>query len=250
MIQVSEVREMMDAALDAEGSDRYLFDQDHKHAINDAITWMTSLFSSALERKKISPENLRELLYTRVFQPNVYGRIELDPNELGQYVFYIVAVNPEAEVHPSGSTLDNIVDTDSKYRDDLTFVKSDFSAANLPYEEWNQNRKNIFKKGNDVLTGEMKSYAYLNFGNYGSTSYDRSMEIEVRPNPHESFVGITYVKRPDKINNESDTIEFPYAVINLVYQRALHFISYKQGDQTNLFSVTQNDVNTLAQLLS
>lgn len=250
MIQVSEVREMMDAALDAEGSDRYLFDQDHRHAINDAITWMTSLFSSALERKKISPENLRELLYTRVFQPNAYGRIELDPGELDQYVFYIVAVNPEAEVHPDGAVPDSLVKTKSKYRDDLTFVGSSYSAANLPYEEWNQNRKNIFMKGNEVLEGEFKTYAYLNFGNYGSTSYSQSREIEVRPNPHGSFVGITYVKRPDKITSESDMIEFPYAVINMIYQRALHFISYKQGDQTNLYSVTQNDVNMLAQLLS
>jgi hypothetical protein len=258
LIQASEVVQRINAALDAEDSDRYIFDLDHKPAINDAIVWMTTLFGSALETKKIGPENLRELIYSSIFQPNKYGRIAIDPNELNREVFYIVSVNPEARTYPEDPNWSVLYDDRSAYRDDLAFVDSDYSATNLTYEEWYNNKRNVFKQGNLELSDNsyFKSYAYLNFGNVDGGDYSQSTEIVVRPNPYHNekeedrFVGITYVKRPEPIKQATDTIPFPYSVIEMLYMRALHFISYKQGDGTNLHAVTERDIQTLSQLLS
>lgn len=248
MIPVSRVVTRINAALDAEDSDRYIFEKDHRPAINDAVSWLTVLFSSALEAKKISAENLRELIRIRVWQPNIHGRIRMDPVVMGHEAFFIVGVYPKAEVTPDASWNPQ-PDNKSVLRKDLTFVTSDHSAANQSFEQWMQNKKNIFKKGNEVLSGELETYSYLSFGDYQSENYFQGKELEIRPNPWKDFVGISYIKRPDEIQNESDQIEMPQAVENLLYQRALNFISFKQGDQTNLYSVTQQDVTTLAGLL-
>lgn len=249
MIPAQRIVDRMNAALDAEDSDRYIFEKDHRPAINDAVTWMTTLFSSALEARKISSENLRELIRIRVWQSSIHGRVRMNPSEMGHEPFFVIGVYPDASVTPDKPWSHPLDKNKSKLRGDLTFLKSDYSAGSLSYEQWMQNRKNIFKKGNETLEGEWQTYAYLNYGNYGSTSYDQGKEIDIRPAPWEKFVGIAYIKRPALIENISDDIELPEAVENMVYQRALNFVSFKQGDQTNLYSVTQNDIQQLVGIL-
>jgi hypothetical protein len=85
---------------------------------------------------------------------------------------------------------------------------------------------------------------------YQSSSYDsQGPEVEIRPSVADEFVAITYLKYPTPITDPSDNIEFPKVLINLVVDKALNFISRKQGDQTNLYSVTQQDISTLVQLM-
>ena len=52
MIAVQTVVDRMKSVLDAEGSDRYLFDQDFKPAINSAIDWLVAVFNAAFSDKK------------------------------------------------------------------------------------------------------------------------------------------------------------------------------------------------------
>ena len=108
----------------------------------------------------------------------------------------------------------------------------------------------MFSAGNETVLNELKSYAYLGHGNYGSSSYDAGgEEIQIRPDVSAQFVAVTLLKTPDKINIIGDSIEFPETLINLVFQKALNFIAYKQGDQTNLYAVTAQDVSTLVKLM-
>jgi hypothetical protein len=47
----------------------------------------------------------------------------------------------------------------------------------------------------------------------------------------------------------SQNIEFPNSVFQLLFDKALSYISYKQGDGTNLYAVTAQDVQQLLTIL-
>jgi hypothetical protein len=47
----------------------------------------------------------------------------------------------------------------------------------------------------------------------------------------------------------ADEISFPHSVFQLLFDKALNYIAYKQGDQTNLFGVTSQDINQLLNVL-
>jgi len=250
MISVQAIVDRMTSVLDAEGSERYLFEQDFKPAINSSIDWLVAVFNSAFADKKLPEENLRDLIRTSIWQANSFSRINVSPSALGHDVWGVLGIFPEPVITP------NIVapllpsPETSRYRGDLSYVKSDFSAQRLTIEEWNINRKNVFSPGNEVIENGLKRYAYLGYGNYESSSYNSGgKEIEIRPSVANNFVALTVLKVPTKVVNISDNVEFPEPVFDVLYQKALNFISYKQGDQTNLYSVTNQDVSTLVKLM-
>ena len=250
MINAQSVVDRMESVLDAEGSERYLFEQDYKPAINSSIDWLVAVFNSAFSQKKLSEENLSELVKTTIWQANAYSRINLDETSLGYKIWSILAVIPEPVVMPLLTPPQLVSPEKSVFRADLSFIDSYYSAKRLTIDEWNENRKNIFSSGNETILNGLKSYAYLGHGNYGSTNYNAGgSEIQIRPSVANNFVAITVLKNPNKITLITDNIEFPETIMDLLFQKALNFISYKQGDQTNLFSVTAQDVSTLIKLM-
>lgn len=251
MIAVTTLIDRMNFLLDAEGSDRYLFDQDFKPAINSSIEWLVAVFNSAFSNNKLSEESLRELVKSKVYQTNSFSRVFLDSSTLGHEVWSILNVIPEPELHPSGSSITAVSNPeDSLYRGDLSFIKSEFSAKRLSSEEWHINQDNLFVAGNNRTTKSFKkNYAYTNFISNNSTSYSSGSEIEIRPEVSNSFVVIKYVKYPTSVGASSDSVEFPSSITDLLVQKALNFISYKQGDGTNLYGVTEKDVARLIQMM-
>lgn len=250
MIAVQTVVDRMKSVLDAEGSDRYLFDQDFKPAINSAIDWLVAVFNAAFSDKKLSEEDLRELVKTTIWQANSYSRIRFDETALGYKIWTILGISPEPTITPATIPPSLPSPETSVYRSDLSFIDSEYSARRLSIEEWNENRKNVFSAGNEVISNSLKSYAYLGHGNYGSSNYNAGgEEIQIRPSVAEQFVAVTVLKNPDKITQITDDIEFPSPIIDILYQKALNFIAYKQGDQTTLFTVTSRDVATLVKLM-
>lgn len=239
------------SALDAEGSQRYLFDQDLKPSINYSIDWMVSVFNKAFADNKLSEENLSELRYTRIFQLNGFSRVYLDPVALGHTVWSMIGMFPKPVVYPDTLPPSQINPTISVYRNDLSYIKSNFSAKRLTDEQWNENINNPFVAGNNVVFASpgLVSYAFLSPQNYSSSNYNVPMETSLRPELPNEFVGITYIKYPTQVNVATDNIEFPSTLLNLIVEKALNFISYKQGDRTNLYSVTAADVSTLVQLM-
>lgn len=250
MIQAQTIVDRTLSILDAEGSDRYLFDQDFKPAINSAVEWLVAVFNSAFANNKLSEEDLRELTRIKVFQANEQSRVKFDSAAVGEKLWTILAVLLEIDVYPSQNPPPLVDPTKSAYFDYLTYVSSDESAGRLSLEVWSENRKNIFKAGNDVVTNGFKKYAYLNFFDYSSTQYTETGEIEIRPSVASEFVAIAYLKYPDSIDDIGDELELPETLTDLLVQKTANFISIKQGDGTNLYGVTENDVNRLIAIMT
>jgi len=250
MIAVQTVVDRMKSVLDAEGSDRYLFDQDFKPAINSAIDWLVAVFNGAFSDKKLSEEDLRELVKTTIWQANSFSRINFDETALGYKVWTILGVFPEPTTYPEAVAPALSTPEESVFRSDLSFVDSQWSAKRLTIEEWNGNRGNIFTAGNETLLNSLKSYAYLGHGGYESSNYNAGgEEIQIRPNVPGQFVAVAILKNPSKIDVISDDIELPAPILDLLFQKALNFIAYKQGDKTSLFAVTAADISTLVKLM-
>ena len=242
----------MKSGLDAEGSDRYLFDQDFKPAINSTLDWLVILFNSAFADKKLSEEDLRDLTTTNIWHASAFARIKFDDTAVGHKLWTILGVFPEPVVEPVTVSAPLANNYDSQFEADLSYISSDFSASRITGEEWNQNKKNIFMPGNESVTNQLKKYAYLGFTDYSSSVYPTVGEIEVRPKDEvaDKFVGLWYLRVPAKIDDIGDDIEFPETIIDLIWQKALNFIAYKQGDQTTLYQVTERDVLRLVQLMT
>jgi len=249
MITVPEVVARLESQLDAEGSDRYTFDQDYKPAINYSVEWLQALFNKAFSENKLTEENLRELHRTVIYQTNSFSRIALDQPSLGFSIWSIVKINPEPIVFPEGSIVTPQTNAySSVFRPDLSYVSSKYSADKLTFEQWEISSQNQFSSGNSL--GGFKRYAYINPVNYNSGAYTAvSPEISIKPDVPSSFVSVTVLKYPKKINSISDDIEFPETLTNLVVEKAFNFVSTKQGDQTTAYSVSSREVQTLVQLM-
>lgn len=249
MISVQSVVDKMKSALDAEGSDRYLFDQDFKPAINHSKDWLIAVFNKAFADRKLSEEVLRELIISRIYQTNSFSRVSI--NLSGDSVWSILRVNPEPVVYPESSITQTTNSYESFHRSDLSYIKSNYSAKRLTLEQWEENRNNVFEAGNESLLNSFKSYAYLNASNYNSDSYNASShEIEVRPEVPNELIGVSYLRYPTDVSVITEDLPFPKNLTELIVQKALNFISFKQGDATNLNSVTSKDISILTQLMS
>lgn len=251
-IPVQEISDQMRAELDAEGSDRYLFDQDIKPAINSAIDVLTALFNAAFAEKKLSPECLREITKVGVWQTNKFSRVAFIESDLGFSVWTIVGVYPKIKTNIGATSSNSINPSESKFRDNLSFIKSSFSAKRLTLEEWNENVSNAFMPGNTLLHDSLTEYAYLDFADYTSASYDGNKmtpEITIRPDVPNELVGIAYIKTPDKISNAFQNVEFPRSLKQLIVDIALNQISVKQSDGTNLYGITAQNIAKLTALM-
>lgn len=249
MISVQTIIDRMNFVLDAEDSERYTFENDFKPAINSSVEWLQAVFNKAFAEKKLTEEDLKELIKVTVFQTSQFSRVHLD--SISDSIWTILKVNPEPELFPKKPQLLPYSNPQqSIHRGDLLYVKSKFSAKLLSTEQWEDNVDNIFEAGNERLLNSFKSYAYLNYSTYESTSNtSKGSEIEIRPEIPNQFVAVTYLKYPSPISSINDSVEFPENLINLVYEKALNFISWKQGDQTNLYTVSGQDVMMLVKLM-
>ena len=248
------VDRMRQVGLDAEGSDYYSDSIDLIPAINAAVEWTVSVINSAMGAKKVSEEVFRDLTYTRVFQTSEYSRIKLDAASLGHGVWTILAVYPLPTVYPAETISATTNPWDSSYRGDLSHLSSANSAARLTLEEWVDNKSNPFAAGNSIETcADLIDYAYVNPVNYNMTTgvsqYNSAPELEIRPALNKKLVSIAYVKQPTLATVVGDNLEFPESMSNLIYEKALQFVSYKQGDGTNIYAVTGADINTLLQTI-
>tara|TARA_R110000772_G_scaffold1095_2_gene3866 strand:- start:5776 stop:6534 length:759 start_codon:yes stop_codon:yes gene_type:complete len=251
MIAVTEVVSRLDSVLDAESSDRYTFNQDFKQAINYAVEWIQSVLNRAYSENKLTEENLGELTRVSVFQTNAYSRFKMDPTQMGHSVWSILAVLPEITTIPANATIIALADaSESIYRTNVSFEKSNFSAKRLTSEEWEENNQNPFVAGNTILNNGLKKYGYLNNTIYTSSNYlESTPQIEVRPSQVRQFVAVRYLIYPNLIAGINDVIPFPKTLTNLVVMKANNFISMKQGDNTNLYSVSAEDVSTLTKII-
>ena len=239
------------SALDAEGSDRYLFDQDFKPAINYANEWMVSAFNKIFATTKLSGESLRELVKIKVFQANNFSRIAFNEAAVNQKLWSVLAIFPNPVVTPFYSPTPNANLALSQYLPLLSHVSGQSCTNRMTLEQWNDNQKNVFAAGNNDLIGDLNEYAYLDFMDYSSSGYTNpgTFELEVRPSVANKLVSIAYLKKPNEVSLISDSIEFPDSMMDIILEKMLNFISWKQGDQTTLYLVTDRDIARLSGLI-
>lgn len=252
MFTALELRNQLRFALDAEDSDHYRDDLDIIPAINASIKWLTSVVNSAYGQDKIGEEFFRELSTSGVFRTSNTSRVSLAifPSE----VWSILAIypNPVTSVIsgvPTPATPDS---TRSYLLDNKLHVTAETSCKRLNLEEWATNYGNPFEAGyeGNQICDDLKLYAYLTPINYQQTSSSfRTQELEIRPSLLNKEVTIFWAKKPPQIVTLADEISFPHSVFQLLFDKALNYIAYKQGDQTNLFGVTSQDINQLLNVL-
>jgi len=241
MINALELRQQLSFALDAEGSDHYRDDLDYVPAINAAIKWLTAVISSAYGQDKFSEEFFRDLTNTGVFLTNNNSRVSLSvfPSEV--WTILAVYAKPDVEVDTSLPVPATPDTKQSYYLSNLIHMSSVNDCKRLNIEEWAVTKNNPLESGYDgnQLCDDLKLYAYLLNSNL----------IEIRPAIQNGKATIFWVKKPTPITTITDNIEFPSSVFQLLFDKALNYISYKQGDQTNLYSVTSQDIQQLLTLL-
>lgn len=253
MILVTDVIDRIVSALDAEGSDRYSFDRDYRPAINYAIEFYIAVMNRVLGDDKLSEENLRELVKTKVWQTSQFSRIHFDPSDLNEEIWTIIRIAPEPVLSPATDPIINPTPENSIFIPDVTFVSSQYAARRLTMEEWNEKELNVFMPGNLTLAdSSFKTYGYRNFATVrpGNIASEIIEEVEISPYLDSQLVAVTYLVYPELITADTDEILFPKTMLNLLVQKALNFISLKQGDGTNLYAVSQREVAQLVASMS
>jgi len=249
-IWVSNVVNAMKARIDAEGSERYLFEQDYKPAINSAKDIIVTALNQAFASNKLTPESLRELVKVKVWQASKYSRISYDATDVGYSLWTIFGVYPDPVVNKKNMSVGGEEKSTSTYLKDVSYLSSDKSAKRLTLEEWNENAKNIFVAGNELMKGELSESAYLEFADYSSESYtgNRGAEIQVRPSITNGLCAIAFLKYPSSISAETDSLEFPESLTELFVDTALNMISVKENGG-NLFQISEAFVSRLIGLI-
>lgn len=252
MIQVQELRNQLAFALDAEGSDHYRDDLDYIPAINGAVNWLTNVVNSQLGQDKLGEEFFRDISYSGVFRTDNSSRVSLNvfPNDV--WSILAIYLNPETiditgEVPPTITS-----DNDSYFMNNLLHRGSYHSAKRLSIEEWATSRPNPFEDGydGDQICDDLKQFAYLSPINYENTGIGNTAnELEVRPAVTNDNLTIFWIKKPETITAITDSIEFPNSVFQLLFNKALNYISYKQGDNTSLYAVTDKDIALLLNVI-
>ena len=252
MIQAEDLRKQLAFALDAEGSDYYTPEQDYIPAINASVRWLTNVINAALGSDKIGEEFFRDLTYSGVFRTDDCSRVSLNvfPSEV--WSILSIYINPETR------TIDGeqapVIDSEQRsyFMNNLLHKSSFLSCKRLSVEEWATSRSNPFEGGydGDQLCDELKQYAYLNPVNYENTNEGtNSKEVEIRPSIINDNVTIFWVKKPSPIVELTDNIEFPDSVFQLLFNKSLNYIAYKQGDNTSIYSVTAQDISLLLSVI-
>ena len=252
MILAQDLRNQMAFALDAENSDHYLDDLDYIPAINASVKWLTNVVNAAYGEDKLGEEFFRDLAYSGVFQTTNTSRVSLNvfPNEI--WTILGIYANPTTSViagYPPVSTPDV---TKSYFLSNLRHLSSSDSCKRLTVEEWSTNMNNPLEAGydGDQICDALKLYAYMSTFNYeGVNSGVNSSEIEVRPTLVNGKITVFWAKKPSVITNLSQNIEFPNSVFQLLFDKALSYIAYKQGDQTNIYGVTSQDIQQLLSVM-
>tara|TARA_R110002020_G_scaffold148779_5_gene324850 strand:- start:18080 stop:18841 length:762 start_codon:yes stop_codon:yes gene_type:complete len=246
-ILAQDMANSMRFALDAEGAEHYDDTLDIIPAINAAQRWLVNVLNIALGEKKIGEEIFQDISTARVFQTTKDSRISFSvfPEE----VWTILAIYPLPETGGTGQSFTPPTENyKSALRTDLYHITSDNDAKRLTTEEWISNKDNPFEAGylQTSICPDIQEYAYLSPINYfpdGTTTVNR--EIEIRPLLNQKNVTVVWARKPTIITALTDNIEFPDTAFQTIFNKALQYISYKQGDQTNLNSITTQDISLL-----
>ena len=240
------------ASLDSEGSDYYLDVQDIIPAVNKAQDYLMSLILPKFGSKKFNEEVFKGIILTRIYQPSIYSRIILD-QIIPTWGIISVVVNPVIAIPPAPSSVwtPSAVPSPAQSRliPTYIYVSGGKSCRRLNSQEWNSNA------GNPLLDGYVPveanplnlEYAYLShIDNLSAIINSVPYEITIRPSINSSTpVAITYAKYPTRINSPTDNLDWSPVFQQLIVKATLKFIAEKQGDKTTIYTIQEQDIDTL-----
>lgn len=238
------------AALDAENSDRYDEILDIVPAINWSIKEATNIVNSFLSANKVSEEFFSEISLMEVFRTSKNSTVEIDT--FSETPWTILSVVPKPKVGDTPVTIAPMIDDNKSYlREDKYYIDNDKSRSckRLSIEEWTGNAWNSMSAGSQFMEGvceELKAYGYLNPISYNPDGQSAiKKEIKIRPVLDKETVAIAYAKLPEPIIGTDSVIGFPESMENILVNLALSWISRKEGDETNIYQVSQQDLALL-----
>ncbi len=246
------------ALLDAEGSDRYSWDEDFIYAIRAANEYVISIFNAAYAQNKLSEESLTELTLMKVWQTSTFSRFAFDSAVIGHSVWSILAIHPKIKcifngtIYNQGTLPLTPATAESVYRNDISFRDSNYSCKRVTSEEWSKRNINPFIAGSPLITcADLITYGYLDPTDYtnGYPLVNSKFEIEISPDISGELVAMRYLKLPVAPNLITDNIEFPASLTNLITNLTMRFIGTKEGTLPT-YQVASAEVQQLTQLLS
>lgn len=252
---ISRIREV---GLDAQPNTNFYNDTDDIiPAIDSSVKWLVSVINMAKAQNKATEEVLRELSKCFVYSTSELSRIIFEES-----IWSIDAVAPLCDSTSNGTTPPAPPTTkfNSVKLTDQSFVISYYSAYRKTIEEVNQNRLNPMSPGfmpelltqSDLTEGSKFNiaFAYVPSYDYIQGASAPGAYIEILPHIPKKKCAVFFVENPAEITAANQTIQFPVSCFNLIYEKALQFISYSQGDGTNIWGVTESDISKLFKAVS
>jgi hypothetical protein len=247
MISSQDLDAKIRFALDAENDEHYGEVEDIVPAINLSVKWVVSVINAALGQKKIGEEVFESLHKASVVRTSQHSRFSTDifPDN----IWTITSINPLPTTGSTGTATPSMPNDKASYlRTDLYHISSDNYAKRLDKERWEISKKDPFEAGygGDDVCDSLKEYAYLNAVNYNPSGNNTiSKEVEIRPAINKGLVTVFYVAVPEEIEElgEND-IPLPPQIFNLIFDKALYYISMKQGE-IGLPAITSNDIQQI-----
>lgn len=278
-----DVKDNAQSLIDAEGSQRYLDDQDWLPAINMAYQRAMTACNWSLANRKGSEEQLAELKIDLLFRTNGIGVVDIghsksatNPAQENPFQpWSILAVYAEPERKPLSVTVP-VAPYPAPANGSLSYywdgggtrpAGSAYPVQRMTAEQLAVANTNQYMSGNEVLAlksdgtpGYMRSYAYAIAGDQQSINDNipgqtPSLSIILKPfalSVNEWF-WITYLREPNTLTamtgTNTGTILFPKSFLRTMADWTLYYLSIKAGDggPGNLNTTAQQDAMTLFQ---
>lgn len=267
MIPYATIKSAILSELDAEGSDYYNDQLDIVPALNSAQDDLLQKIGVVIGSKKFSEESLRGIIQTRIYQPSIYSRINVD-QIIASWGIISVMVNPVVAIPPALSTtwvpLPVPNPDQSTMASNFIYVSGGKGCRRLNSQEWVANTGNPMLDGYIPTAAEVAyaaannitlntGYSYLShIDNLSTIDPAMPYEITIRPTINSSTpVAITTIKYPTRVTYPAlNNVDFSPVFLRALVKSTLQQISIKQGDRTTLWSVSQQEVNEIMGAIS
>jgi hypothetical protein len=240
MITASDVFDDVLSFLDDDSSDRYDEAKDLVPAINNAVLYLVSLFNTAFDQKKLTPEILRELVSVAILPVTGTTTKKADVSSLSMWTLFGVEPDPVKQTitpTPPAVAYDVLVESRNRF------------ATRQTLAAWNDTLSDPFSAGTLVsIPAEFIRAGYIGPGMYCG---DSKPYIMIRPAAAftADFVAIWYLKNPTVVTSGSTSIEFPRSLHNLLVEKTLNLLSLQHGPESTLDKITDKAVTQLVGLM-
>jgi len=219
--------------LDDDNSGRYGEAKDLVPALNKAVGYLVTVFNSAFEAKKLSPEVLRDLSVTKVLPVTGTNTKKCDLSSITD-LWTILSVSPDPTVIGSPETF-----SDTKH----------LSASRLTLEQWDNSSVDPFSPGSGIsIAADFVRAAYI-----GPNQFMGDGKLYLMMRPGSVFtadkVAIFYLKNPSKVATGASIIELPQSIYSLLVDKTLNFLSLQHGPESVYNKITDRDVSQLVSLM-